>query len=214
MFLKHIDENGMISLMGPLLLLAASATLLLGYLLFSTQKQTERKHMCRTLSLKSQQIISDGMNELIRMNPKALRLQTKQRRAELMIRRATNPKLLAVAIAYYQRVKAEQKLFHAKQLRLISSTVQTANSYLNIEAARKKLVVKNRIPFLLRPYPPHSDSPMYQSFTGLEKQQVVRITWRDQHMVNANKQIISGECNTSIRKEKEWHPIVAADKGS
>jgi hypothetical protein len=214
MFLKRIDERGMLSLLGPLLLLVASTAMLLGYLFFSTLKQTERKHECRTLVLKSQQIISDGMNELLRMNPMALRLQAKEKRAELMIKRAANPKLMAVALLYYQKVKAEQKLFRSQQLRLISSTTKTANSYMFIEATRKKLEIKNRIPFLLKPHPPNSDSPIYRDFIGLEKQQRVRITWNSRLSVNSRQQQLTGECNASIKKENEWHPIIAADKGS
>lgn len=213
MFQRLIDEKGMLSILGPILLVVASTCLLLGYFLFSTRQQTKIRHECRNLALQSQQYLTEGMNAVLQLNPEALRLQAKLKRAELMIRRSVNPKMLAAALLNYQNVKIQQKIFRTKQLRLINSSLLKANSHLKIQASRKKLTVNNKIKFLLKPYPVTSDSPIYQDYLGIERDQTIALSWNTVLKVNSVKNKLQGECRASITKEKEWHPILTAAKG-
>lgn len=212
MFQKLIDEKGMLSILGPLLLVLASTCLLLGYLLYSTKQQTKIRHECRNVALQSQQHLTDGMNAIIQLNPEALRLQAKLRRAELMIRRAVNPKILAIALLNYQNVKIQQKTFRRKQLQIIHSTLIKANSHLQMQAARKQMTTHHRIKFLLKPYPAISDSPIYKDYLGIEKDQIISLSWNTESQINSVKNKFQGECSASITKESEWHPILVAAK--
>lgn len=213
MYPKHIDkEQGSLSLFMSILAVLATSLLLLGYFFISSKEQMKSKHNCREISLKSQQLIADGMNELLSMNMEAVKLQAKEKKAKLMIQRAKNPKLMAAAILYYKQVKLQQAVFRKKQLILISDTERKANLHLQIQLRQKAYQTLDQLKIHLTTFPKNSDSPTYVSTPDLESKRYLLLRWSKTKSVNNKNLNMQGECKTTLRKEKVWFPVIAKDK--
>jgi hypothetical protein len=206
------SKQGNLSLLLVLLFIISSVAILLGYFTVSWKKQMKERHQCRLSALSSLQILSDGMNEVVSMNPSAIKLQLKQRKAEAMIKRAKNPKLIAAALAYYKIVKIEQAILRKKQLQIIQTTLSKSNLNLSNEIRKNDFIAYSKIVFLLKPYPANSDSPIYVPYPGIEKEQTLRISWNKKLSIHTSQQNLKGQCLATTTKENKWHPVVITDK--
>lgn len=208
------NQSGFLTILLLILPILASLCISMGLLIFSWREQTATKHQCRIVALKSLQILADGMNDVLALNPLARKLQIKEKRALRMIQLAKgNPKALAVAVAYYQKVRLEQGLFRNKQLRIVSSSTTKANLYLQVHANKAALLRKKRITFLLKPdYSVSKFSPTYKALGNIERLQKISLSWRKLPTSHFKHLELSGTCHATLKEVDKWLPIVVMDK--
>lgn len=214
MYRRLFTEDGMLPLLVALIMLISSTSLLLGYFLISVKQKYYLQHNCRITALQSMQQVADGVNQLIEINPQALRLQVKLKRAQFLLKTATTPPQVTAALLYLQKVKLEQMLLHKKQLTIIARTERMANLSISRKVNGNSIKNYNRISIKLIPMPPHSDSPTYISYPGYENRQAVHIQWSKKISVNNKELKNRGNCSATVSKEKKWYPILAKDKAS
>ncbi len=214
MYQKFFTNKGMLPLLISLLLLLSSASILLGYFLISAKQKYYLQHACRITALESMQILADGINKLIEMNPKAIRLQVKFKRAQVLIKTATTPPQVAAALLYLKKVKLEQMVFRKKQLSTIARTERTANLKISSKTKKSSIISFNHITLQLLPAPPNSGSPIYTAYTGYERNQAVHIKWSKKNSVNSKELKNDGSCSATVSKEKKWYPKLTKGRAS
>ncbi len=157
----------------------------------SVQKQ------CRTQALQAQNMIIHGFNDLIKLNPEADRLRQRKQAALRAFRAAVGPEARAAAAAYLAFVEAQQRLFQAQQLTII--TEAKAKAKIAIYKIRGQAYT-NIPPFSLSPRPKGSITPSYfKSVNFVERQEII-IPWL---ITNSLGQIQEGECGSYIKANSQ-----------
>ncbi len=184
-------------MIGGLLLL--SSLLVLSVALLQTfvmlQNWKKHQHHCRLASLKAQEHILKGFEELMSLNPEARLLRQQRKLAERKVKMALTPKTRALAQAHLMAVILRQTLFARKQRQIIQHSRLKATHELHQNQLQLK---QPKVPFALLKHPPLSLTPDYiLPPVGLEHLQKIEVTWKHKY----KNFLLKNQCGSTISRK-------------
>lgn len=181
-------------------------------------KKSESLHVCRKSLLQYQNALQQGLNNLLKLNPRAKSLRVLRAQADIAVKAAAgNPYTLAAAKAYQLYIVYLQRSLYSQQMSIIMATetqnavvLATAIANLNNLPYVEKVRSLGGTSLAVYKTPKRSQSPDYKTRSHYSRKQNISMKWNiavnnTSPFFSLMSPAFSFECSaTQVQKELQW----------